>query len=491
MTFIIKTESTHLIVTSLLLAGLNVGCISSPPNQQHLEDGLGAIQPVGTIGHVYSASSRFDELESSVSYSGQIARHVLIAELTSYIKGLDAQIDSTSPAPGSVSGAMNSYFLNDGDIRLEEPLSLSVGDADPAACGLGTLQTTLGDISSGKSLVGKLAGNDIADGATVSVTDYLDWNDGVSFAGWTDIAIAANGGSVDTPSGLVEAFFATIDTAAVARGEGLVELSPTGDELPTYVTRDGLDLSQLVQKFLLGAVAYAQGTDDYLDDGTAGKGLDSPNTQDGEKLFTKLEHAWDEGFGYFGAARDYGDYTDEEAAGKGGRDDYANGFFDSNDDCLIDLTREYNFGHSVNASKRDLGAVAVTDFSKQAFDAFAAGRQLIANAGDELTANERSELLAHRDVAVTAWENAIASTIVHYINEVLADLDKLSQEAEDYSFVDHAKHWSELKGFALGLQFNPRSRLPRADFAQLHVHIGDAPVIEGSTVRALESLLEA
>ena len=52
---------------------------------------------------------------------------------------------------------------------------------------------------------------------------------------------------------------------------------------------------------------------------------------------------------------------------------------------------------------------------------------------------------------------------------------------DDYSFRDHAKHWSELKGLALGFQFNPRSPLGETDFAQLHELIGQAPALEGST----------
>ena len=42
---------------------------------------------------------------------------------------------------------------------------------------------------------------------------------------------------------------------------------------------------------------------------------------------TAMEHAWDEAFGYFGAARDYSRYTDEQLAGK--VDDFT---FDSNGD---------------------------------------------------------------------------------------------------------------------------------------------------------------
>ena len=46
----------------------------------------------------------------------------------------------------------------------------------------------------------------------------------------------------------------------------------------------------------------------------------------------------------------------------------------------------------------------------------------------------------------------------------------------------HAKVWSELKGFALAFQFNPRSSVTDADFAMLHTLIGDAPVVSGNQV---------
>ena len=71
-----------------------------------------------------------------------------------------------------------------------------------------------------------------------------------------------------------------------------------------------------------GAVGFSQGADDYLDDDTEGKGLLADHTAADEgKPYTALEHAWDEGFGYFGGARNYLLYTDEEIAGEGGRDD--------------------------------------------------------------------------------------------------------------------------------------------------------------------------
>jgi len=54
--------------------------------------------------------------------------------------------------------------------------------------------------------------------------------------------------------------------------------------------------------------------------------------------------------------------------------------------------------------------------------------------------------------------------------------------AEGYSFADQAKHWSELKGFALSFQFNPVSPMSEADFETLHRLIGDSPVGASSTL---------
>ena len=73
-----------------------------------------------------------------------------------------------------------------------------------------------------------------------------------------------------------------------------------------------------------------------------------------------------------------------------------------------------------------------------------------------------------------AWEKAYAATAIHYINEVLDDMDAIG--TSNYSFPDHAKHWSELKGFALGFQFNPRSPMAEDEFSAVHAAIGDAPV---------------
>ncbi len=429
-------------------------------------DGSSCEAPAGSA--TYAFESRYEPGVSSVSYSGQIFRHLLVQRLDAFIDGLGEDVDSGRLMTAeSVRSALDFFYRFDGDANGDEPIGL---DTDPPA-----LQRTWNDVAAGKDLAGKTAGND-------DVTDHRDW-DGGDFRGWSDTSIH-QGEPIDSPQELIEALFDALARNAALRAEGSQPTGPDGEALPVYVTADGLDLKELIEKTLWMAVAFSQGTDDYLDDDVEGKGLRSPNTRDGDAAHTVLEHAWDEGFGYFGAPRDYDQYSDDELASKGGRPDWQ-GMHDTSGDCRIDLLSEVAFGASINAAKRDRAAAEPTDFTADAFGAFVAGRALIARAGEALTAEELDELRAHRDRAVQAWEAAIAATVVHYLNEVVADMDALG--SDEYALVDHAKHWSELKGFALGLQFNPRSPLHAPSgagtlFEELHGLLGDRPVLADGAV---------
>ena len=435
-------------LTGLMLL---VGCDSGPG------DDADSIER-NPAPETYEFASRFEE-GSSVSYSGQVFRHVLISDMKRHIGTMTGRLDSGwFPTPGEVEDELNFFFDFDGETSGQIAHGAST---DP-----GCLQTTYDDISSGKTLSGKVAGNDL-------VGQHKDWS--TEFVGWGEE------GST-TPGALVRGWFTEIDEQAVAWSEGTTPLDPAGNAVTgVYLTETGLDLSQLIQKFLLGAIALSQGADDYLDDDTEGKGLLSDNTVPEEgKPYTALEHAWDEGFGYFGAARDFGDYTDDEIAAKDGRADYSSGYHDSNNDGSIDLLSERNVGHAINAAKRDRGAneETPTDLTQGAWDAFLVGRALISSADGALTAEQMSELQTQRDVVLANWEAAIAATVVHYINDVLADMGTFG--TENYNFASHAKHWSECKGFALTLQFNPRSPLSDDQFAQLHELLSDSPALPGS-----------
>jgi len=129
-------------------------------------------------------------------------------------------------------------------------------------------------------------------------------------------------------------------------------------------------------------VTFSQGTNDYFQTDFASL----IGTREGDsKNYTAAEHDFDEAFGYYGAARDNNDYIDDEAAGKGGRDAYSNGYSDSNGDGQIDLRSEYNFAASQNCAKRDRGTASnttPTDFSKEIMDAFIAGRKVLADGAE-------------------------------------------------------------------------------------------------------------
>ncbi|MCO4770975.1 MAG: DUF4856 domain-containing protein [Deltaproteobacteria bacterium] len=397
------------------------------------------------VPSTYSFPSRLGDGSDSVSHSGQTFRHVLIADMKSRIGGMTDRIDAGwFPSEGEVTAELDFYFSFDGDSSSDIPHGVVT---DPAP-----LQVTYGDIASGKDLVGKLAGND-------ATGQHVDWS--TEFKGWTPGA---------TPESLVRGWFDRIDEQAIDWSNGTYPTDLAGAPLgAVFITEEGTDLQQLLQKFLLGAVAFSQGADDYLDDDIDGKGLRSNHdaVEDG-KNYTALEHAWDEAFGYFGMSRDYGLWTDDEIANEGVRDSV-------NADGAIDLLSEVTWGHAQNAAKRDRCAdcAAPTDFTRQAWDAFVHGRAYIASKDASLTDAEIAELVVFRDAAVAAWEKAIAATAVHYINDLTADVDAF--DTAEFSFADYAKHFSELKGFALSLQFNGLSPLSDADFVELHELLGNAP----------------
>ena len=421
-----------------------------------------------TAPGLYAFESRFSPGVDSVAYDGQIARQVLISDIKKFIDGLTEAIDDASytvGAEGSVVDSLDFYFRFDSDTYADEPHGVTT---DPAP-----MQTTYGDISLGKDIVGKLAGND-------SSTDHKDWS--TEFGGWSDATFAAHGGAITSPEGFVLAMFEQIEANAIARADGVDRFAPDGTTvLPVHITEQGHDLGQLVQKFLTGAVSLSQGADDYLDDDTDGKGLLSSNAQDGDKPYTALEHQWDEGFGYWGASRYYLDLTDDEIASPG--------YKDVDGDGAIDLEREYNFGASGNAAKRDRGSATGTDLTTETFTAFWSGRYLLAEAGDELTPAELTELQGFRDAALLGWEKALAATVVHYMNDTITATNEL--DTVEYSFSNHAKVWSEMKGFAFAFQFNPYSPLSDADFDTLHGYLRDAPELTTAGATAYIADLEA
>ena len=408
------------------------------------------------IALTYMYDSAFSADASSVSYSGQTARQMLISAMKAELGNLTEDVGNAD----TVRARLNFYMTGDGVDDTPHGFTLKGGE--PVRPG-----PTYGDVSAGKNLGSKTAGQDKAEHVQ-----------GGEFFGWD----ALDAGAV--PIDLVNHYIERVVTEATD-GTAPQISTVTGDVAldVVYVDAHGRDYQQLMQKFLGGAVAFSQGTADYLS-----TDWHQYLTQIDGKDYTGAEHKFDEAFGYYGAARDINEYTDDEAAAKGGRGGWGNGYHDTDGDGVIDLRAEFVFGHAQNCAKRDRGN-EVTDFSKEAMDAFLLGRQIvgIASAAGSLSAAAEAALNEQIKIASVTWEKCIAATVVHYINDVMGDMDSFQDGsfADLANFKNLAKHWGEMKGFALGLQFSPFSPFRDGSVSGITVDslkevlslMGDAPVL--------------
>ena len=406
-TFIQQTSwiAVLLLVTSLFIIGCGDDETEDVEDLLLEEEAAAAGTTLIEVPPAYVFDSRFVQGESSVAYSGQTVRNLLLQDL----KVLIDSLAKDGAKPVAVQDMLNLYAYDDA-LNLE---SLSTAGAMPV------LESHYSAISTGKSLDGKISG---------------------------DVVIGYN----RTADDLVREWFQII-----------ADNSQNPDKLGTpavYTDDNGVDLTQMINKVLIGAVPYYQATGVYL------SGLlerDNSEARNGTDPYTSMEHGWDEAFGYFGAARDYFRYTDEQLAG--GVADFT---FDSNGDGSIDFKSEYNFGLSRNAGKRDKGGSGV-DLTQEIFDAFLRGRTLIANQGTEV------DIIQQRQLAANGMEKVIAATVVHYVNDTLSDMSNLGTDAENR--VNLNKHWAEMKGFTVALQYNPFKLIGDGQLRELHGIMGQAP----------------
>ena len=444
-------------------------CISDSNADQLDSDANGAGDACDAIPTSYTFDSSITVGESSVSYTGQTARQLLML-------GLVDAMNALTERPGEQADVDTelSFYIN-GDGADTTAHGFDVKGGEPVIPG-----PNYGDISTGKNLDGKIAGGNGEGGGE---TGRLI---GAGFFGWQE--------GLDATPLPIELVAYYIDRMAAEATDGITPtISVVGNPavaLDSVVTDgNGLNYRQLMQKFLTGAVSLSQGTNDYFK-------TDYPNAlgQEGTKAYSAGEHDFDEAFGYYGGARNMNDFTDDEAAGKGGRDGFGNGYNDANADGSIDVRSEVVLGHAQNCAKRDRGSknedgVAQTDFSKEVFDAFLIGRKIVGNAtaAGTMTDAELAALNAQIKIASVTWEKCVAATVVHYINDVTADMGKFVAPdfADLKNFNDLAKHWGEMKGFALALQFSPASpfrdgSVAGTDVEQLRLMLslmGDAPVL--------------
>ncbi|MCP4912542.1 MAG: DUF4856 domain-containing protein [Oligoflexia bacterium] len=417
---------------------------------------------IANANSTYNFASQFNRA-SSVSYTGQIFRQVLISDIKAVM---------ASQPRGSYNGSeenaynmlLSHYAYNENtdlvgtgviDGLSEFKVSAKLMNGTPAEFSEGFVYA---DIQSpGKNLSGKIAGvdNPLRRGKLYGTT------------------------RAQTPDGLIKSYFNEFATNAVT---GAAFTVPNGSYSPQTITLSnvtdyGVDLAQLTQKFLHGAVSYSQAARDYLStDLSPKKGLNADNTKPAKQgaSYTALEHHFDEAFGYFGAARDYAAYTDAQTRSKKS--------IDSNNDGFISMLSEKTIGIAMNAAKIDFAARdGKVNFSKEAIDAFLAGRTLIT----QKPAGYIDYVVANARVALGAWEKTIAAVVVHYINWTIGEYDEYGQEG--YLYTNFVKFWSEMKGYAFAFQFNPKGIMTDSQFDELHALMGEAPVLPHSNKSKVEA----
>ena len=177
--------------------------------------------------------------KNSVSYTGQVARHVL----SDSIKKLAGKSDGK----GDASQILEYFEGSKKDLPIIAPKGKD---------GFKIKQKTVNEISKGKNISGK----------------------------FYDGAVPAWPGNM-TGKQVVKHM---IKHAAKTKGG--------------FDPKTGYDYAQLISKFTMGAMSYNQAVDNYLDEKLRADKKPNNKPYKKGAYYTGKEHSWDEAFGYFGAA---------------------------------------------------------------------------------------------------------------------------------------------------------------------------------------------
>ncbi len=154
------------------IADASDNCPDTANQDQKDSDANGKGDACDALPTQYTFTSQFDGFEgnSTVSYSGQTARQVMIADLTSAVKALTEDNSKTADDVKS-----NLMFYVSGDVDGAN-YNYSV-DGQTVSPG-----PTYGDISTGKNLSGKIAGGNGTGGGetgTLLSGGFFGWEEGM------------------------------------------------------------------------------------------------------------------------------------------------------------------------------------------------------------------------------------------------------------------------------------------------------------------------
>lgn len=187
---------------------------------------------------------------------------------------------------------------------------------------------------------------------------------------------------------------ASLSTSTTASNGQAGVISNNAGTKHYLLNENGLELREVIEKGLMGALSYYQATSVYLG---AGK-IDVDNTTSTPGKGTAMEHHWDEAFGYFGVAHDFPTNT----------------------------TNSLFWGKYSNVHEN------VYPLNKKMMDAFLKGRAAISakdiNTRDEMIAEVRKN-----------WELIAVATAIYYLNKAKNNLGS----------DDGATHHTLSEGFGL------------------------------------------
>jgi hypothetical protein len=162
---------------------------------------------------------------------------------------------------------------------------------------------------------------------------------------------------------------------------------------------------------------------------------------------TDMAHHFDEAFGYLGVPKDFKTNDKDEVEGE-----YT--------------TSAWFWGHYIHSREGDI------DIRTPLFEAFLRGRTAILNDQMARKSNDTTDYLKIRDEAIATikekWEFLAAANVVHYINSTLSDIDNNDTGSKWH-------HWSEAKGFALGLKYNVDKQITDSEWNKLNNLLKESP----------------
>ena len=214
----------------------------------------------------------------------------------------------------------------------------------------------------------------------------------------------------------------------------------------------GFDLSEMYSLTVLGGVLWSHGLRTYfqhLEDGE--NNIPVINATD-TLPYTEMEHHLDEVFGYFGAARKFYAFTDEELASQNGGKKYKDNY---PQDGFINFRYEYNFTFAVMAAQIDLWSTSKTDYSKTIYDGFYYARKNIID-------KKYDSLIINKQLILENWEEIVSAHSIHGINNVIQQLELISDN-QNHDPELLFKYWSQMFKYTEMLRYNYNNRFNALD----------------------------